>query len=102
MTFRSVYHCIIMPCVMSFQRRIDVTALLPVSILSFCNIFCSGLIWYSASRCNFNDIDVITIIGTVGTLPFGNFATTQIILNKDNFYLLQNNTNKDQNANICK
>ena len=52
------------------------------------------------SRCNFNDIDVITDIGTIGTISFGNFATTQIIWNKDHFYVLQNNTNKDYNANI--
>ena len=32
-----------------------------------------------------------TDIGTIGTIFFGNFATTQIIMNKDNFYLLQNN-----------
>ena len=60
----------------------------------------SKLIWYS--QCNFNDIDVITDIGTIGTIFFGNFATTQINLNKYNFYLLQNNTNKDYNANIYK
>ena len=52
------------------------------------------------SRCNFNDIDVITDIGTIGTISFGNFATTQIIMNKDHFYVLQNNTNKDYKANI--
>ena len=51
------------------------------------------------SRCNFNDIDVITGIGTI-TLK--DFATTQINKNEDNFYLLQNNTNKDYNANIYK
>ena len=32
----------------------------------------------------------------------GIFATTQINKNKDNFYLLQNNTNKEYNANIYK
>ena len=52
-------------------------------------------------RCHFNDIDVIIDIGTVS---FGNFATTQKIMNEDNFFLLRNNTNKDYNANIymCK
>ena len=54
------------------------------------------------SRHNFNDIDVITDIGTVGTISFGNFAPTQIIMNRDNFHLPQNNTNKDYNANIYK
>ena len=49
-----------------------------------------------------NDIDVITDIGTIGIMSFGNFATTQVIMNKDNFYFLQNNTNKDYNANIYK
>ena len=50
--------------------------------------------------CNFNNIDVITDIGTIGTTSFGNFATTQININEDNFYLLQKNTNKDYNANV--
>ena len=54
------------------------------------------------SQCNFNDIDVITDIGTTGTISFGSFATTQIKMNKDNLHLFQNNTNKDYNANICK
>ena len=57
------------------------------------------------SRCNFNNIDVITdsgTIGTIGTIPFGNFATTQINRNNDNFYFLLNNTNKDYNTNIYK
>ena len=71
---------------MDFRRRIDVTfALL-----------------HLPSRCNFNDIDVITDIGTIGIISFGNFATTQINRNNDNFYYLQNNTNKDYNANIYK
>ena len=54
------------------------------------------------TQANFNDIDIITDIGTTGTTSFGNFATTQIIMNKDNFYLLQNNTNKNYNANVYK
>ena len=49
------------------------------------------------SLCNFNDIDVITDIGTTWNIPFKNFAATQIIMNKD-----ENNTNKDYNANIYK
>ena len=49
------------------------------------------------SLCNFNDIDVITDIGTIWNIPFKNFAATQIIMNKD-----ENNTNKDYNANIYK
>ena len=44
---------------------------------------------------HFNDIDVTTLIGTIETISFGNFATTQIIMNKNIFYLFQNNTNKD-------
>ena len=54
------------------------------------------------SRCHFNDIDVITDFGTIGTVSFGNFATTQILMNEDNFFLLQNNTSKDYNTNIYK
>ena len=54
------------------------------------------------SQCNFNDIDVITDTGTTGTISFGNFAITQMITDKDNFYLLQNNTSKDYNVNINK
>ena len=54
------------------------------------------------SRCNINNIDVITDIGTIATNSFGNFATTQMNRNNDNFYILQNNTNKDYNANISK
>ena len=54
------------------------------------------------SPCNFNNIDVITDIGTIGTISCGNIATTQINKNEYNFYLLQNNTKKDYNANIYK
>ena len=54
------------------------------------------------SRCHFNDIDVITDMGTIATISIGNFATPQINRNNDNFYILQNNTNKDYNANIYK
>ena len=54
------------------------------------------------SQCNFNDIDVITDIGIIGTISFGKFVTTQINRNNDNFYFLQNNTNKDYNANTYK
>ena len=50
------------------------------------------------SRCNFNDIDVITDFGTIGTISFGNIATMQINRNNDKFYFLQNNTNRDYNA----
>ena len=57
-------------------------------------IFCSGnyskLTFIVLSRCNFNDIDVVTDIETTS---FGNFAATQINMSEDNFYLLQNNTN---------
>ena len=54
------------------------------------------------SRCNFNDIDVITDFGTIETISFGNIATMQINRNNDKFYFLQNNTNRDYNANITK
>ena len=54
------------------------------------------------SPCNFNDIDVITDFGTIGTISFGNIAAIQINRNNDKFYFLQNNTNIDYNANITK
>ena len=54
------------------------------------------------SRCNFNDIDVIIDFGTIETISFGNIATMQINRNNDKFYFLQNNTNRDYNANITK
>ena len=60
----------------------------------------SKLIWYIGERCSFNDIDIITDVGT--TIFLRNFATTQMIMNKDNFYLLKNNTSKDYNASIYK
>ena len=73
-------------------------------------IFLHFLLWepilsYSGimlSRCNFNDIDVITDFGTIGTISFGNIATMQINSNYDKFFFLQNNTNRDYNANITK
>ena len=84
---------------MSFRCRITVTAVLVVCILLFPNISALGtyskLIW-----CNFNVIDIITDIGT--TISFGIFGTAPIIINKDNFYVLQNNTSKNYNANIYK
>ena len=52
------------------------------------------------SCCNFKDIDVITDIGTIGTMSFGDIAIMQINRNNDNFYFLQNNTNRDYHANI--
>ena len=51
------------------------------------------------SRCNVNDIDVITDFETIGT---GNIVTMQINRNNDKFYFLQDNTNRDYNANITK
>ena len=41
-------------------------------------------------------------MGTIATISVGNFATKQINKNNDNFYILQNNTNKDCNANIYR
>ena len=70
----------------------------------------SGIV---VSRSNFNDIRVITVIGTFGTTSFGNFGTTQIkgikilfiffkitltkiimpiFINKNNIHLFQNYT----------
>ena len=54
------------------------------------------------NHCDFNDIDVITDFGTIRTISFGNIATMQINRNNDKFYFLQNNTNRDYNANITK
>ena len=54
------------------------------------------------SQCHFNDIDVIIDMGTIAAISIGNFATTQINRNNDNFYILQKNTSKDYNANIYK
>ena len=54
------------------------------------------------SCCNLKNIDVITDFGTTGTMSFGNIATMQINRNNDKFYFLQNNTNRDYNANITK
>ena len=51
---------------------------------------------------NFNDIDVITDFGTVGTTSFGSIATMQINRNNDKFYFLQNNPNRDYNASVTK
>ena len=73
-------------------------------------IFLHFLLWepilnYSGimmNRCNFNDIDVITDFGTIGTISFGNIATMQTNRNNDKFYFLQNNSNRDYNANITK
>ena len=54
------------------------------------------------SCCNFNDTHVITDFGTIGTISFGNIATMQINRNNDKLYFLQNNANRDYNANITK
>ena len=76
---------------MSF-RKTDVTSVLAISILSFPNISALGtyskLTCIVLSRCNFDDINVITDIGSIGITFFGNFVATQMIINKDNFYLL--------------
>ena len=48
-------------------------------------LFCEAILSQSdvvMSQCNLNDIDVMTDIGTIGA-SFGNFATTQIIVNKE-------------------
>ena len=49
------------------------------------------------SRCNVSDIDVVTDIGTIGTISLGILQQRKCIWIKDNFYLLQNNHNKDYN-----
>ena len=49
-------------------------------------LFCEPILSQSdvvMSQCNLNDIDVMTDIGTIGATSFGNFATTQIIVNKE-------------------
>ena len=51
------------------------------------------------SCCNLNDFDLITDFGTSGTMSFGNIAKMQINRNNNKFYILQNNTNRDYNAN---
>ena len=81
--------------------KIDKISLLPFyHFLTFSALGTySKRIWYSA-WVDINDIDVITDIGTIGNISFGNFATTQKIMNKG--YFLKNNTNKDYNANIYK
>ena len=76
-----------------FHSIISKHFLLRESILSY-----SGIV---LSWCNFNNIDVITDTGAIRTIFFGKFATTQI-KKKDNFYFLQNSTNKDYNAKIYK
>ena len=53
-------------------------------------------------RCNFNNIDVITDFGIIGTIFFGNISTMQINRNNDRFYFLQKNTNRHYNASITK
>ena len=72
---------------MPFRCRIYVTALLAVSFLSFSNFSNLGtyskLTWYSAESMQFQRYYVITNIGTIVTISFGNFATTQIIRNKE-------------------
>ena len=91
---------------MSFRRQIDVTSALCFHSI----IFWHFLLWepilnYSGimlSRCNFNDIDVITDFGIIGTIFFGNISTMQINTNNDKFYFLQNNTNRNYNANMTK
>ena len=79
-------------CTRSFHSIIFKHFLLWEPILS-----CSGIM---LSRCSFNDIEVITNFGTIETISFGSFATMQINRNNDKFYFLQNNTNRDYNANI--
>ena len=54
------------------------------------------------SCCNFKDTDIITDFGTIRTISFGNIATMQINRNKEKFYFLQINTNRDYNTNITK
>ena len=82
---------------MSFRRQIDATSVLAVSILSFFTFSALGtyfkLFWHNAES-----LYVITDFGTIGT--FENIARMQINRNNDKFHFLQNNTNRDYNANI--
>ena len=58
---------------MSFRRRIDVISVLLTFLLWRPILSYSGIV---LSRCNFNNIDVITDIGTIGTIgniSFGYF-----------------------------
>ena len=80
-------------------------SLIPLYHFLTFSVPCEPILGYSGimlSRSNFNNIDVITDIGIIGTISLGKFATTQINRNEDNFYLLQNNTNKDYNVNSYK
>ena len=52
-------------------------------------------------RCDFNNIDVITDIGTIGTFAIL-WEFLQRRRSKANSYILQNNTKKDYNVNIYK
>ena len=68
-------------------------------------LLCKTILNYSGimlSCCNFNNIDVITDFGTIRTISFRSIAIMQINRNNDKFYFLQNNTNRDYNANITK
>ena len=88
-----------------FQCRFEVKSTWLLYLLFPFYHFLTFLLWepilnYSGitlSLCNFNDIDVIT---DFGTLSFGNIATMKINRNNDEFYFLQNNTNRDYDANI--
>ena len=55
-----------------------------------------------SSRCNINDVDLTTDFGISGTISFGKIATIRVNRNNDKFYFLQNNTNRDYDANITK
>ena len=72
-------------CSCCFYSIISWHSLLQEPILSY-----SGIV---LSRCNSSN---------VGTISFGNFATTEINRSKDNFCFLQNNINKDYNTDIYK
>ena len=87
-------------------------------IIFYCFLHREFIVSYSGIvqiQCDFNNIDVIIDIGTIGTISFGNFAATQInrskdnfilfkitltkiimpiFINKNNIYLLQNNTSQ--------
>ena len=52
------------------------------------------------SCCNFNNIDVIIDFGTIETMSFAKIVGMQINRKNNKFYFLQNNTNRDYNANI--
>ena len=87
-----------------FLRRIEVTSVLAVFIVLFRNIFCSGtysiLFWYSAETMWFQQYWRNHWCWNYWSYMLS--VMTLLNRSKDNLYLLQNNTDKDCNANVYK